>query len=130
MQRAVTLDPADWPATGRVGVCRAGEASGRLIFLHLATADREPKLAYWQAFLVPPLPGSDDGELFVDHLSGAMQDFVQVADVDWVPEDADASFEDKEMGLRRQFASNGAPEYARFIEQLDSITTPSVELSE
>jgi hypothetical protein len=125
MQVKHELDPATWPATGRVGRCRAGEAKGSLIFIHLATSDREPELAFWQAFLQPPLVPDSDGELFVDHRSGAMHEFLASADVEWAPEQIDGKFEDREMGLRRRFASNGTPEYAAFIELLDSSPSPS-----
>ncbi len=119
------FDPATWPVTGRVGRCRAGEAKNSLIFVHLATKDRDPELSYWQAFLQPPLVSGSDGELFVDHRSGAMQEFLESADVEWAPEQVDGIFEDREMGLRRRFASNGSPEYGVFIDLLDSSPSPS-----
>jgi hypothetical protein len=116
----MVLDPGTWPTTGRIGQCRAGEAEGCLIFLHLATEDLDPSLAYWQAFFRPPVRSTEDDEFFVDHASGAMQTFLAAADVDWVPESTDAEFEDKHMGLRRHFAINGSPIYADFIDRLNA----------
>ena len=115
------LDPATWPAIGRIGRCREGEAAGSLMFLHLATEDRDPRTAHWQAFFRPPIPGTNEDEFFVNHSSGVMQDLVALADMDWIPEGTDGPYEDKELGLRRRFAHYGSPDYADFIEELDRV---------
>jgi len=87
---------------------------GRYVFLHLATEDRDPNAAFWQAFFEPS-PDEFGGEIFVDHRSGLMQKVVDELKVDWAPDDLDLEIEDRVMGLRRKFALAGSPFYSTAV---------------
>ena len=106
------LDPTRWPDRGRIGYCRAGEAQRAYIFLQLGTMDRGVDDAYWQAFFAPWLNHDPNEEIFVDHASGVMQDFVDAADIDWAPQGLDTEAEARLFGLRRHFGANGSLIYA------------------
>ena len=114
------FDPATFPAIGRVGRGRAGELKDCWIFVHLATADRDPEYAFWQAFAKPGPTEELEEVGFVDHKSETLQRYLLPMQVDWIPAEADALVEDEELGLRRFFASSGSPAYADHIERLDA----------
>ena len=111
------LDTRTWPRTGRIGYCHAGDMAGRYVFLHLATEDRDPQTAYWQAFFEPS-PDEFGGEVFVDNRSGTMQKMLDDFKVDWAPDDLDLEIEDQIMGLRRRFALAGSPFYSTAVPGL------------
>lgn len=129
MGTVAIADPFTWPRHGRVGYCRGGQWNGRYIFLHVATEDREPELAFWQAFFRPSPPFPDD-ELFVDHSSGVMEAILRDGDIEWAPEEVDGVAEFQIFGLRRLFAERGSSVYVDYTPPESDVVRSAITVDD